>query len=49
VRGHAVRVVAECAAKVVYASDGFLLGFDYAWRYMGVLGGTNFFTVNLGW
>jgi hypothetical protein len=32
-----------------YASEGFLLGFDYAWRYMGVLGGTNFFTVNLGW
>ena len=25
------------------------LGFDYAWRYLGVLGGTNFFTVNLGW
>ncbi len=32
-----------------YSSDGFLLGFDYAWRYLGVLGGTNFFTVNLGW
>ena len=32
-----------------YSSEGFLLGFDYAWRYLGVLGGTNFFTVNLGW
>jgi hypothetical protein len=35
---------------VNYASEGgFNLGLDYAWRYMGVLGGTNFFSVSLGW
>ncbi|MEA2724765.1 MAG: hypothetical protein QOH59_2536, partial [Gemmatimonadales bacterium] len=23
--------------------------FDYAWKYLGVLGSTNFFSVSLGW
>lgn len=32
-----------------YTTDNFNLGFDYAWKYMGALGGTNFFSVSLGW
>ena len=32
-----------------YGSENFDLGFDYAWKYQGVLGGTNFFSVTLGW
>ncbi|HKV76385.1 MAG TPA: PorV/PorQ family protein [Gemmatimonadales bacterium] len=32
-----------------YNSDKFRIGLDYAYRYMGVLGGTNFFSVSLGW
>jgi hypothetical protein len=32
-----------------YAKEDFSLGFDYAWKYLGVLGGTNFFSVSLGW
>lgn len=32
-----------------YLTEGFRVGFDYAWKYMGVLGGTNFFTLSLGW
>jgi len=32
-----------------YGSGNFNLGFDYAWKYLGVLGGTNFFSVSLGW
>jgi hypothetical protein len=32
-----------------YGSGNFNLGLDYAWKYMGVLGGTNFFSVTLGW
>jgi len=33
-----------------YGTDaGFSVGLDYAWRYMGVLGGTNFFTLEVGW
>jgi hypothetical protein len=35
---------------VNYAGEGgFNLGLDYAWKYLGVLGGTNFFSVSLGW
>jgi hypothetical protein len=34
---------------VNYATPGFDLGFDYAWKYHGVLGGTNFFSVSVGW
>jgi hypothetical protein len=34
---------------VNYATPGFDLGFDYAWKYHGVLGGTNFFSVTVGW
>lgn len=33
-----------------YATDaGFSVGLDYAYKYMGVLGGTNFFTLSVGW
>ncbi len=32
-----------------YATDNFNLGFDYAWKYLGALGGTNFFSVSVGW
>lgn len=32
-----------------YASGNMNLGFDYAYRYQGVLGGTNFFTFSIGW
>jgi hypothetical protein len=28
---------------------GFNIGLDYAWKYLGVLGGTNFFSVTVGW
>jgi opacity protein-like surface antigen len=31
------------------AANGFLLGVDYAYRHMGVFGGTSFFTFNVGW
>jgi hypothetical protein len=34
---------------LMYTKTSFSLGFDYAYRYMGVLGGTNFFSVSLGW
>jgi Uncharacterised protein family (UPF0164) len=30
-------------------NGGFALGLDYAYRYMGVLGPTNFFSFTLGW
>lgn len=29
--------------------ENFNVGFDYAWKYLGVLGSTNFFSVTLGW
>ena len=32
-----------------YGAGNFNLGLDYAWKYLGVLGGTNFFSVTLGW
>jgi hypothetical protein len=32
-----------------YGSGNFNLGLDYAWKYLGVLGSTNFFSVSLGW
>lgn len=32
-----------------YGTGGFNIGFDYAYRYMGVLGPTNFFSFNIGW
>jgi hypothetical protein len=28
---------------------GFSLGLDYAWKYLGILGATNFFSVSIGW
>jgi hypothetical protein len=32
-----------------YTTESFNLGFDYAWKYMGILGSTNFFTFSIGW
>ena len=32
-----------------YNTGNFNIGLDYAFRYQGVLGGTNFFTFSLGW
>ena len=34
---------------VNYGSPGFKLGLDYAYKYLGVLGPTNFFSFSLGW
>jgi hypothetical protein len=34
---------------VNYGVSGFSLGLDYAYKYMGVLGPTNFFSLSLGW
>jgi hypothetical protein len=30
-------------------NGGFSLGLDYAYKYLGVLGPTNFFSFTLGW
>ncbi len=32
-----------------YGSGTFKIGFDYAYKYLGVLGPTNFFTLSIGW
>jgi hypothetical protein len=32
-----------------YGSGNFNLGFDYAYKYMGILGPTNFFSFSVGW
>jgi hypothetical protein len=32
-----------------YTTEGLNLGFDYAYKYLGVLGATNFFTLSVGW
>ncbi len=32
-----------------YNSESFKLGFDYAYKYLGILGATNFFTLSVGW
>ncbi len=32
-----------------YETPGFLLGVDYAFKYMGVLGGTHYLSLSLGW
>jgi len=32
-----------------YGSGNFSLGFDYAYKYMGILGPTNFFSFSVGW
>ena len=29
--------------------NGFGLGLDYAYKYLGILGPTNFFSFSLGW
>lgn len=36
-------------AGLQYQTATFQIGFDYAWKKMGLLGDTNFFTVSLGW
>jgi hypothetical protein len=32
-----------------YGAGDFNVGVDYAWKYLGVLGGTNFFSITVGW
>lgn len=32
-----------------YNTESFKLGFDYAYKYLGILGATNFFTLSVGW
>jgi len=34
---------------IAYARGNFKLGFDYAWRDLGLLGGTNFLSFSVGW
>ncbi|HEU4681468.1 MAG TPA: PorV/PorQ family protein [Gemmatimonadales bacterium] len=34
---------------LMYGSGNFSLGLDYAYKYLGVLGPTNFFTLSVGW
>jgi hypothetical protein len=34
---------------LMYATEGINLGFDYAYKYLGILGATNFFTLSVGW
>ena len=34
---------------VGYTTTGFSLGLDYAYKYLGILGPTNFFSFSLGW
>ncbi len=36
-------------AGLMYDTSGFQVGFDYAWKNMGLLGDVSFFTVSLGW
>jgi hypothetical protein len=34
---------------LMYGTGNFSLGVDYAYKYLGVLGPTNFFTLSVGW
>ncbi len=34
---------------IAYGRGTFRLGFDYAWRNLGALGGTNFLSFSIGW
>ncbi len=34
---------------ISYQTGGFLLGADYAFKYMGILGPTNFVSITVGW
>lgn len=34
---------------LTYQTPTFQIGFDYAWKNVGLLGNTSFFTVSLGW
>ena len=31
------------------SKSGFAVGFDYAWKQIGVLGNASFYTFTLGW
>ena len=41
------RALVQDARSQVELADR--LGLDYAWKYHGILGGTNFFSVSVGW
>ena len=34
---------------LMFQQGSFSLGFDYAYKYLGILGGTNFFSFSIGW
>src|SRR2546427_1333293 len=34
---------------IAYGKGDFKLGFDYAWRDLGLLGGTNYLSFSVGW
>src|SRR2546425_5268797 len=34
---------------ISYGKGDFKLGFDYAWRDLGLLGGTNYVSFSVGW
>src|SRR5437773_12552181 len=34
---------------IAYGRGNLRLGFDYAWRDLGLLGGTNFLSFSVGW
>ena len=40
---------AALGGGIAYGKGTLKLGFDYAWRNLGVLGSTNFFSFSLGW
>jgi hypothetical protein len=40
---------AALGGGIAYGKGNLKLGFDYAWRSLGVLGSTNFFSFSLGW
>ena len=43
------RASPSAAACMYGGSNGFALGLDYAYKYLGILGPTNFFSFTLGW
>lgn len=40
---------AALGGGIAYGKGNLKLGFDYAWRNLGALGNTNFFSFSLGW
>ena len=48
-RGEAAGAGLRRRADVRDRNGGFGLGLDYAYKYLGVLGATNFFSFTLGW